>query len=96
MTVGELVMAELPDLLPRGQVVVGSQFAGALKDLGIWDAEVLEGTAAMRGVGWPYQIPLRPRKPGWEQVISFGRKRPFRSLGVEGGQKLRVILIPEK
>ena len=46
MTVRELMMAQLPDLLPRGQVVVGTQFVAALRDIGLWDAEVQEGTLA--------------------------------------------------
>lgn len=61
-----------------------------MRNLGIWDAEVLEGEATTRWVGWPIDD---RRKMGHEQVLSFRGKRPFKRLGFEAGDTCRVIVL---
>jgi hypothetical protein len=65
----------------------------AARSLGIWDAEVLEGKATTRWVGWPISD---RKKMGHEQVVTFNGKRPFRRLGLECGDRCSIIVLPQK
>lgn len=103
MTVGELANERIRAQARQGRGGIASEADAycrmanapivALQSLGIWDAEVLEGEATTRWVGWP--IGDR-KKMGHEQVVSFGNKRPFKRFGIEAGDRVRVIVLKEE
>ena len=94
LTVGQMVFAESAPFRPEGEDDTAQMGAAMvverLQSLGIWDAEVLD---AKPNIQFSSVDGTRTH-----QLLSFGRKRPFKRLGIDylDGKSVRVIVLKEE
>lgn len=85
---GERVLAELKRECPEALDGPASSLTGlwlqGLRELGLWDAEVLDSEVGLDTDGTLYVCPWGPDNRGWD------------CRGFEAGQRVRVIVLPAK